>query len=166
MLRRYLMTIVMLFGIECLFVVDKLISARWPEQLEVVVGTFSVKSGGRDEYLSISNEQGTIVLSCSLGITGTTRCFSEEQLRALTGKRVTAHWYRQSVYGGIRNNKLVALDDGANVIRDPERTRSLDRSNIKSSAIVGGVIVGLMCLVWVVIVLRLKGRHDVANSGG
>lgn len=164
MRKRYLIVIFVIFAIECLVVVDKLISSTWPEQLEVAVGTFSVKTGGRDEYLSISNEQGAVVLSCSLGMSGSTRCFSQEQLQALTGRRVTAHWYRQSVYGGIRRNKLVALDDGEKIIRDPERTKSLDRSKIKNSAIVGGVVVGVMFIVWGVLVLRVRSRHDVAHS--
>ena len=164
MRKRYLIMIFVIFAIECLIVVDKLISSTWPEQLEVAVGTFSVKTGGRDEYLSIANEQGAVLLSCSLGISGTTRCFSEEQLQALTGRRVTALWYRQSIYGGIRKNKLVSLVDGEKLIRDPERTKSLDRSNIKNSAIIGGMVVGVMFIVWGVIVLRLKSRHDVANS--
>jgi hypothetical protein len=164
MRKRFLIMIFVTFGIECLTLVDKLISSKWPEQLEVSVGTFSVKTVGRDEYLSISNEQGAVVLSCSLGISGTTRCFSEEHLQALVGRRVKALWYRQSIYGGIRKNKLVSLEDGEKVIRDPERTKSLDRSNIKHSAIVGCVVVGIMFIVCGVIVLRLKSRHDVANS--
>jgi hypothetical protein len=88
MRKRYLIMIFVTFAIECLIVVDKLISSTWPEQLEVPVGTFSVKTGGQDEYLSISNDRGAVVLSCSLGISGSTRCCSEEQLQALTGGRV------------------------------------------------------------------------------
>jgi hypothetical protein len=148
MRKKLFVVVLLVFGVEFVVLVDKVISSKWPDQLEVTSGIFSVKAVGRDEYLEVSNERQAILLSCSLGISGTTRCFSEEQLQQLSGKQVVVHWYHQSIYGGVRENKIVSLEENGKQFRDMERTKFLDRSNIRTSAIVGGVcVIGLFFLV-------------------
>ncbi|WP_183141438.1 hypothetical protein, partial [Pseudomonas syringae group genomosp. 3] len=147
----------LVFGINSLFLLDKFFSAIWPGSFEVASGVLSVKVIGRDEYLAISGTDEIVVLSCSLGFTGTTRCLSAEKLQQLLGARVIAHWYRQSIYGGIKKNKLVSLEvNGVSVISF-DRTKSLDESNIQTTAVITGIVVGFLFLGFLIIMLK-QGR--------
>ncbi|MBI6578496.1 hypothetical protein [Pseudomonas viridiflava] len=163
MRRKAFFILLIFFGIHSLLFIDKLASFQRPDQLQIVSGILSAKSSGRDEYLTISNQQGETVLSCSLGLTGTTRCFSAERIEILTGKNVTAHWYRQSFYSGIRQNKLVALDEGEHQALDLETTRYLDRSNITTTAIVACIVMSILSFV-VLMISRRKGTGRGASA--
>jgi hypothetical protein len=150
--RKFLFVVLLVFGINSLFLLDKFFSSIWPGRFEVASGVLSVKVIGRDEYLAISGTDEIVV-----GFTGTTRCLSAEKLQQLLGARVIAHWYRQSIYGGIKKNKLVSLEvNGVSVISF-DRTKSLDESNIQTTAVITGIVVGFLFLGFLIIMLK-QGR--------
>ncbi|MCK9739771.1 hypothetical protein LT707_24735 [Pseudomonas syringae pv. syringae] len=163
MRKNLLIVVFLVFCVELLLIADKLMAAKWPEKLEMASGTLSVKAVGRDEYLEIKNEQNKIVLSCSLGISGTTRCFSEEQLQQLSGKMVIVQWYRQSSYGGARQNKLVSLEESGKQFRDLKRTKYLDNSKLRTSIVVGSACVAGLLLLVLLITRKQGSRHGFAN---